>query len=172
MSTNPPKTAGLSETPKVEAPSAVAKTATRWLVVQMILGVTCLPMITAIYDNYTGSQLPPWVMDTLFVLILCVETMIFIFTAKMVLLLTVAQSAYEDILKLADQVKEPLERMGKMLYDLRDLLPLVAEALSKIDKEEVAELLRKSIKQIEMSKRKMTLGQLEEAADRLARGKK
>lgn len=157
---------------KPESPEETApKKSINPLVVQMILGVTVPPILTGLYVGVTNTPLPEWLQATLFVLILCVEIMIFAFTAKLVLLMKAAQNLYEDIVKLANDVKAPLERIGKMFLGLKDLLPLIEQLLSKVDKEQAKKFLEEKIREIDAGSKKMDRDQVAAAAERLTGGK-
>ena len=152
-------------------PDSSPQSKTNRLIVQMVLGVVLPPVLTGLYVFLSGHELPAWLRDAIFILVVSIEFMIFTFTAKMVLLLTVAQSTYDDILKLGNQVREPLENMGKMLLNFKDLLPLIEKAMSKIDKEQLKKALEDLIAQIEIKNRKLTPEELKAVAERLTGGK-
>jgi hypothetical protein len=119
-----------------------------WLYVQIALFVTLPPLLTGLIEYLTGWELPPYVRDAIFILIFCIESVIFFFTAQLVFLMRAGQNIYKEIVKLGNDIKQPLETIGKIFFDMKDLLPLVAELLSKVDKKWIQKELKKLISMV------------------------
>lgn len=164
MSTTKPSGAELSDKPGEL--SGETKKSVRWLIVKMALFVVLPPVLTGLIEALTGWSFPPWLRDSLFVLILCVEGMIFYWTTKMAAMMIAAENAYAEILALAEKVKTPLENIGKLLYGMADLLPSIERIFANIPKAKAQETLERIAKELERESLKPD--QIAEAASRLS----
>ena len=151
--------------------SPQSKANARKFIAQILLAVTLPPIATAIYVFKTGHALPDWLTSALFILIISIETLIMVFTAQLAFLMKEAENIYKEIIKLGDQVKAPLENIGKIFIDMKDLLPFVEKVLSKIDKEQLKKMLEDLAGQIELQKKKLSPEELEVVAKRLSKSK-
>jgi hypothetical protein len=138
-----------------------------WLIVQIILGIPLPPILVGFAEYYTGWSLPQYIRDSILVLVVCVESLIMICTTKMVFLFEAAQSIYEEIINLGNSVKKPLEDIGKIFYDMKDLLPIIAELLSKVDKKWLMAELKKF--SASLNTKKLSAEELSAQAKRLSK---
>ncbi|OGC89234.1 MAG: hypothetical protein A2W25_04200 [candidate division Zixibacteria bacterium RBG_16_53_22] len=139
----------------------------RRLIVLMTFFVTVPATVTAVLVGYLGVRLPDWLMAALLVEVLCVEGMIFFFTAKLTIMSEVASSLYEDIIKSLKTIRRPLEGIGRILYNMKDVLPEIEMFLKKVDKEQVREFIRTSSRQMEINRSKLSQDEIKNVALRL-----
>ena len=103
-----------------------------------ILLVATVPASTvAVFELLFGLTLPPWVRDTALVLIISIEGLICWFSFTLASAAMKAESTYEDLIKLADDVKKPLMELKEFMLAWKDLLPDFTRLLKAIPKERV-----------------------------------
>lgn len=146
-------------------------TKVRRLLVVMTFFVTVPALVTAFAVGNLGFVIPPWLMAALLVEVLCVEGMIFFFTGKLTIMSEMASALYEDIIKNLKTIQQPLEGIGRILLDMKDILPEVEAFLKKVDKEQVKEFLRTASKQMDIKSKKTSSDDIAAAAARLTGGK-
>jgi hypothetical protein len=147
-------------------------TKVRRLIIAMTFFVTVPATVTAFSVGWLGFVIPDWLMAALLVEVLCVEGMIFFFTAKLTIMSEMASALYEDIINNLKTIQQPLEGIGRILLDMKDILPEVEAFLKKVDKEQVREFIRQASRQMEIAGKKNSPADIAAAAARLTGGKK
>ncbi|VVB53395.1 Uncharacterised protein [uncultured archaeon] len=141
------------------------------LVLLMALAIVVPPMGVGFYVYDTGHDLPAWFTASVYILIVCIESLIFVFTAKLAIYVSALDDVFKELMRLASDVRAPLEDMGKMLLQFKDLLPIVKEILAEIDKEEARAFLLDLKGQLALRRKELSGDDLADAAKRLSGGK-
>lgn len=103
-----------------------------------ILLVATVPATTvAVLELWFDATLPPWVRDVALVLIISIESLICWFSFTLAEAAMKAESTYEELIKLADDVKKPLVDLKEFMLEWKDLLPDLTRLLKAIPKERV-----------------------------------
>lgn len=111
----------------------------------ILLVATVPATFTAVVELVFNTTLPPWVRDVALVLIISVESLICWFSFVLAEAAMKAESTYEDLIKLADDVKKPLQDLKEFMLEWKDLLPDLTRLLKAIPKERVRKELGKMV---------------------------
>lgn len=110
-----------------------------------LIGILCLATvpasITALVMILTNANIPPWLQATALVEILMIEGMISYFSGKISFMADNVTDVYGKIVEMGSDMKKPLEDLGKVMYEFRDILPVIVQIAQDIDKDQFKAML-------------------------------
>ncbi len=110
-----------------------------------LIGILCMATIpaslTALVMILTNASIPPWLQAAALIEILMIEGMIAYFSGKISFMADKVTDVYAKIVEIDSDMRKPLEDLGKVMYEFRDILPIIAQIAQDIDKEQIKTML-------------------------------
>jgi len=131
------------EEPKINPAAGYNRTAILLVATVPATAAALLALLT------NAKAIPIWLEAGALTLIISVESLICFFSYELATAAKEAESSYDELLKMAEDVKKPLKDLGDALYEMKDLLPTIAAIVKAVPKDRIKETLDMVLQQVQ-----------------------